>query len=218
MIELQGVSATYGAVPGGARRAVLSSISGTLDAGLTVVVGPNGAGKTSLLRLLAGLLWPASGRVRYRGRDLVPQLRQYRLRLGYVPQRQASYPEMTALDFLCYMGALKGLAGSRILLRAAEVLEALDIRDLAASPLRAASHGQQRLVVLAQALLNDPDVLLLDEPLDGLDHDARRRAVRMLARPGRTIVLATHLPGLLSPRLEADAIWRLDGGRLLAVQ
>lgn len=233
MLELDGVVKRYPAAGGSpgtgpgptpparkaatacsARVVVLDGISGTLRPGVTLLTGANGAGKSTLLRLLAGILRPDAGVIRWRGRPLGDQIAAYRRRLGYLPQRQATYPELPVADFLDYMAALKALPPALATLRRNELLAALGLAESAREPIARLPHGLRQLVGLAQALLNDPDVLLLDEPLEGLDHEHRRRALALVHRPGRVTVLAAHRDEGLVPGLVA--VWHLDAGRLRA--
>jgi len=191
---------------------VLQGASARLAPGVTLLTGPNGAGKTTLLHTLAGLIPPASGEVRWRGRPIAAQLQPYRHRLGYLPQRPATYPEMTVAAFLDYLSALKAIPADLAARRRNELLAALDLAGAARTPMCNLSEGQRRLVGAAQALLADPEVLLLDEPLENLDGESRARLLHLCHRPGRATLLATHRQKLVPPGLVAH--WRLHEGRL----
>ncbi|MFZ5825568.1 MAG: ATP-binding cassette domain-containing protein [Bacillota bacterium] len=205
LLELDGVTVRLGGVT------VLDRVSGRLEPGLTLLLGPNGAGKTTLLRVLASILAPQGGEVRWQGRPVAQDLAAYRRRLGYLPQRQAVYPEMRVGEYLTYLGSLKAIPPDLALARRTELLAGLGLAGATEEPLSRLSQGERQLVGLAQALLNDPAVLLLDEPLEGLDHDARHRVLGLLSRPGRIILMATHRTELTPPG--AVAVWKLAGGR-----
>lgn len=206
MLELADVTVRLGGVT------VLDSVRGRLGPGVTLLTGPSGAGKTTLLRTLAGLIPPSAGEVRWWGQSITAQLKAYHRRLGYLPQRPATYPEMTVSGFLDYLSALKALPPALAARRRDELLEALGLSARAHSALRELSEGQRRLVGIAQALLGDPEVLLLDEPLESLDGDSRARVLQLCHRPGRVTLLATHRLELVPPGLVAH--WSLDAGRL----
>ena len=191
---------------------VLQNVSARVAPGVTLLTGPNGAGKTTLLRTLAGLITPAGGEVRWQGRPVAAQVAAYRRRLGYLPQRPATYPEMTVAGFLDYVSALKAIPPCLAARRRDELLGALGLAGAACAPLRDLSEGQCRLVGVAQALLGDPEVLLLDEPLESLDGDSRARVLRLCHRHGRCTLLVTHRLELVPPGLVAH--WHLDGGSL----
>lgn len=194
---------------------VLSSVSARLSPGVTLLTGPSGAGKTTLLRTLAGLILPSTGDVRWQGQPVAAQLKAYHRRLGYLPQRPATYPEMTVTGFLDYLSALKAIPPALAARRRDELLAALSLAGASHAPLRDLSEGQRRMVGVAQALLGDPEILLLDEPLEGLDGDSRARVLQLCHRPGRATLVATHRMELVPPGLVAH--WRLRTG-VLTVQ
>jgi ABC-2 type transport system ATP-binding protein len=162
------------------------------------LLGPNGAGKTTLMRILAGILHPTKGSVRIgeyngateRGRQAVKQV------LGYLPQDLGMYPDLSAYEFLDYVGILKGLKQrpSRSL-RVEEVLEMVALSQVARRKVKTFSGGMKRRLGIAQALLNDPHFLIVDEPTAGLDPEERIRFRNLLAELGgqRTVLLSTHI-------------------------
>jgi ABC-type multidrug transport system ATPase subunit len=159
------------------------------------LVGPNGAGKTTLLRILATLLVPTRGSVSWNGQDIVRQPRTLRYELGFLPQDLGVYPQLTAVEFLQYMGELKGLSGSVMRQRVEQVLDMVNLTPVAIRRLRSYSGGMIRRLGIAQALLNDPQVLLLDEPTSGLDPAERVRFRELIASLGgeRLVLLSTHI-------------------------
>ncbi len=220
MLELEGISKSFpiradrtvGAAHAPRRRPVLLDVRGSLPPGVTILTGASGAGKTTLLRVLAGIIRPDGGSLRYEGTEFQPRARWFRSCLGYLPQRVAVYPEMSVRVFLAHMAALKampvGLAGRL----AEDIAGRLGLAACLDRPLGRISHGQAKLACLAQALLNDPNVLFLDEPFEGLDHSAGRSVAALLARPGRIVLLTAHA----QPRwpLPLAQLWLLRGGIL----
>lgn len=203
-LELVSVSKRFGPV------VVLDELHAAFAPGVTVVLGANGAGKTTLLRLLAGLIEPDAGAVRWRGGPLTAGFRR---RLGYMPQRTPVYPEMTAAALLDYLAALKAIPPRLAHARRDHLLGELGLAALGRTAVGHLSGGQRQLLGLAQALLNDPDVLLLDEPFEGLDHESLHRALALLWRPGRVTVLATQRTELAV--LGPGGTVRLEGGQIL---
>ena len=182
-------------------------------AGVTAVVGPNGAGKTTLLRLLAGVLAPSAGAVVWCGRPVARDPVGYRDVIGYLPQDFEPYPEMTPVGFLGYVAALKGVPSGLIPARVEELLGLVGLGGgeggRRSSEL---SHGQSRRLGLAQALLNDPQVLLLDEPTSGIDLEGKLGVLELIRRlaTGKAVVFSTHI--LTDAGQVADAVLCLDEG------
>jgi ABC-2 type transport system ATP-binding protein len=167
-LEIQDITKTYKKnIP------VLNKVSGSITAGLLVVIGPNGSGKTTLLRLLAGVSRPSSGRVLFNDADIAQEYRRYQQCLGYLPQEFGFYPEMTGRDFLHYMARLKGLPPSLYLARVGDAAECVGVIPFLDRAISGWSAGLRRRLGVAQALLNDPDVLILDEPMVGLDPEEK---------------------------------------------
>lgn len=194
----------------------LNDVSLAFGAGTHGIVGPNGAGKSTLLSLLTGLARPTLGRVRVLGEDPHANPRVLR-RLGFAPETEAHYDGLSARAFLRAMGALSGLPASRARARADEALADVDLADVAGRALGAMSRGMRQRVKLAQAILHDPEILVLDEPLTGMDPLARRivtALLRRLGRRGRTIVVSSHV--LHEVEALTDRIFLLRHGRLLA--
>lgn len=163
--------------------------------GILGLVGPNGAGKSTLLRMLATVLAPTEGMLRWDGEDLVRRPQALRRTLGYLPQDFGVYPQLTAREFLRYVGELKGLYGAMLGRQIEHVLELVDLRGDAGRRLRAFSGGMVRRLGIAQALLSEPRLLVLDEPTAGLDPAERMRFRSALASLAgeRLVVLSTHI-------------------------
>ncbi|GAB6062536.1 heme ABC exporter ATP-binding protein CcmA [Deferrisoma palaeochoriense] len=172
----------------------LRGVSFTLDEGeFLCLFGPNGAGKSTLLKILATLLRPTSGTVRIRGFDLEDDPEAFRARLGMVSHQSFLYDDLTARENLEFYAGLYGVADPAG--RAEELLRQVDLYDRRDSPVGAFSRGMQQRLTIARALVNDPDLLLLDEPYTGLDEHAAsvlRERLRALRDRRRTIVMVTH--------------------------
>ena len=176
-------------------RWALRDVTLRLNGGVLGLVGPNGAGKSTLLRILATVLAPTSGVVTWQGQDIYQAPLALRRTLGYLPQDFGVYPQLTAREFLRYVGELKGLDGPLLRRRVEAVLEATHLRGEAGRRLRAFSGGMIRRVGVAQALLNEPRLLVLDEPTTGLDPAERMHFRQLIAALGgeRLVVLSTHI-------------------------
>jgi ABC-2 type transport system ATP-binding protein len=191
-VSVTGVRKSYGEV------AALAGLDLNLQPGITGLLGPNGAGKTTLIRILATLLAPSAGEVRvngWRNSDLRDRV-EIRRHLGYLPQDLGLYPRFTVFEFVDYLAILKELhepADRHRRVRAA--LEAVELDDLARRKIRTLSGGMRRRVGIAQAIVADPELLLLDEPTTGLDPEQRMRFRQLIAGIGehRTVLLSTHL-------------------------
>ena len=188
-LEIKNLTRRYG------QRWALKDVSLTCERGLVGLVGPNGAGKTTLMRIIATLLPATSGTVRWEGHDARADGQAIRRVLGYLPQHFGVYPEFSARQFLRYLGAMKGLRRSSARRRADEVLELVNLQQDADRRLGTYSGGMLQRVGIAQALLNDPRLLVVDEPTVGLDPAERVRFRTMLAglTSGRLVILSTHI-------------------------
>jgi ABC-type multidrug transport system ATPase subunit len=171
----------------------------TLETGPGVfgLLGPNGAGKTSLLRMMATVIQPTNGRLRLLDRDpgSYGPRREIRRRLGYLPQNLGYYPSFTVAEFVEYFALLKEMPPARIPAAVASAVERVGLGDRARKKLRTLSGGMLRRVGIAQAIVNDPDLLLLDEPTAGLDPEQRVAFRSLLRGLGQraTVVVSTHL-------------------------
>ena len=180
------------------------------------LVGRNGAGKTTLLRMLATFLPPTSGTASVSGFDLFSQSNAVREIVGYLPEGSPIEPEMGVVEYLRFRGRLRRMPRPRLRRRLHDVVAFCDLAPLRASPIRALSAGQRRAVGLADAILHEPDVLLLDDPLAALDPLQSHKLTTMLAAPevsdGRVLIFATHDDALV--RAVATRIIRLEHGRI----
>jgi ABC-2 type transport system ATP-binding protein len=165
--------------------------------GVFGLLGPNGAGKTSLLRMLATVIPPSSGRLRLLGRDpgSYGPRREIRRRLGYLPQSLGYYPSFTVAEFVEYFALLKEMPAFRVPAAVASAIERVELGGKARSKLRTLSGGMLRRVGIAQAIVNEPELLLLDEPTAGLDPEQRVSFRAMLRDLGQhaTVIVSTHL-------------------------
>ncbi len=190
-IQLTGVTRSFG------RNKAVDGVSLEVGAGVLGVLGPNGAGKTSLLRMLATVLPPSSGHIQLLGRDpkSTAQRREIRRRLGYLPQNLGYYPAFTVVEFVEYFALLKEVPSARVHKAVATAVERVDLGARAKARLRTLSGGMLRRVGIAQAIVNDPDLLLLDEPTAGLDPEQRVGFRALLRDVGQTatVVVSTHL-------------------------
>ena len=175
---------------------VLDDVSFQIKPGETIaLVGPTGAGKTTLMRIVCDVLRPTSGEIRFDGRDVRLLGDEYRARLGYLPQDFGYYPDFSALDFMCYLAALKGLDRRAARRRSLELLETVGLADVARQKVRTFSGGMKQRLGIAQAVLNDPAVLVLDEPTAGLDPKERVRFRNLIASfaQDKIVILSTHI-------------------------
>jgi ABC-2 type transport system ATP-binding protein len=190
-IELTSVTRSFG------RNRAVDGVSLEAGPGVLGLLGPNGAGKTSLLRMLATVLPPSSGEIRLLDRDpkSAAHRREIRRRLGYLPQNLGYYPAFTVVEFIEYFALLKEVPPARVHQAVATAVERVDLGAKAKVRLRTLSGGMLRRVGIAQALVNSPDLLLLDEPTAGLDPEQRvgfRALLRDLGQAA-TVVVSTHL-------------------------
>ena len=192
-IEINDLSKIY---RGGVQ--AIDTIDMTIPSGMFGLLGPNGAGKTTLMRILAGILRPTSGTIHVgefdihteRGRTSVKRI------LGYLPQELGMYPDLSAREFLDYVGILKGMDNRKARRqRVEELLEIVSLSNAANRKLKTYSGGMKRRIGIAQALLNDPKLLIVDEPTAGLDPEERIRFRNLLSDLGgdRTVLLSTHI-------------------------
>lgn len=168
-------------------------ISLTLHEGVYGLLGANGAGKTTLMRMLCGVLKPTNGEIKLDGINVSEEA--YRDLLGYLPQDFGYYPEFTAFNFLMYMASLKGLPKMQAKVKVQELLEIVSLKEVAKKRIKTFSGGMKQRLSIAQALLNNPKLLILDEPTAGLDPKERVRFRNLISQLGanRIILLSTHI-------------------------
>ncbi len=177
------------------KKEALKDVSFTLEQGVYGLLGENGAGKSTLMRILTTVDFPTSGSVLYGGKHITEMDEDYRNLLGYMPQDYSVYPSFTATDFLNYMGTLKGIPTDKLKEKIPEVLEFVNLSDVANKKVRTFSGGMKRRIGIAQAILNDPEILILDEPTAGLDPKERIRFSNILSNMAKEkiILLSTHI-------------------------
>ena len=188
-INIQNVSMTY---PSG--KQALQNLSLELRSpSLIGLLGPNGAGKSTLMKLLVAALLPTTGSILVDGQPLTRVERQLKARLGYLPQDFGLFDELTVEQFLDYMAALKGLRSSRAVIR--QVIRSVNLEEKARAKIRTLSGGQRQRVGIAQALLGDPELLILDEPTVGLDPEERIHFRNLFSQTAqdRLVLLSTHI-------------------------
>jgi ABC-type multidrug transport system ATPase subunit len=200
------------AYPGGHR--AVDAVDMRLGAGVLGLLGPNGAGKSSLMRLLATLTRASSGRVTWKGEDIARQPNKLRAELGYLPQDFGVYDALDAREFLGFLAAVKGLGGKATRRRVDECLELVGLADTGDRRLGQFSGGMRQRVGIAQALLNDPALLIVDEPTVGLDPDERMRFQHLITdlAGNRLVILSTHI--VSDVEASATEIAVLAAGRL----
>lgn len=168
-------------------------ISFSLTEGVYGLLGANGAGKTTLMRMMCGILSPTSGEMKFNGIDVMKE--DYRDALGYLPQEFGYYPEFTAMEFLCYMASLKGLTKQKAREKSEQLLEVVSLSEMKKKKIKSFSGGMKQRLGIAQAMLNNPKILILDEPTAGLDPKERVRFRNLISKLGadRIVLLSTHI-------------------------
>ena len=188
-------------------------ISITLQKGVYGLLGANGAGKTTLMRMICGILKPTNGTISFDGIDVSEE--NYRSILGYLPQDFGYYPEFTGMDFLLYMAALKGIEKSQAKRKTKELLQLVSLQDVAKKKIKTYSGGMKQRLGIAQTLLNQPKLLVLDEPTAGLDPKERVRFRNMIANLGKEsiVLLSTHIVSDIEQI--ADKVLIMKDGQLI---
>lgn len=190
-------------------------VSAVLKPGVYGLLGANGAGKTTLLRMLCAILESTSGEVYFNGEEITSMGADYRNILGYLPQDFGYYPNYTASEFLRYIAALKGIPGDMAKKRIRELLEIVDLSHVASKKVKTFSGGMKQRVGIAQALLNNPKILILDEPTAGLDPKERVHLRNLLAdyAGNKIVILSTHIVSDIEAI--ADKVLIMKDGRFI---
>ena len=188
-LSFEHISKLYG------NTAALQQIDLTLRSGVYGLLGPNGAGKTTLMRIMTDLLAPSTGRVLLDGQDIAVMGAAFRKKLGYLPQDFGVYPNFTAEQFLLYIARLKGLSKFEAKRQTDDLLHMVGLEDKKQKKLKGFSGGQRQRVGIAQALLGDPEILVLDEPTAGLDPEERIRFRGIISdlSQQKLVLLSTHI-------------------------
>lgn len=190
-------------------------VSTVMGKGVYGLLGANGAGKTTLMRMICGILTPSGGEVKLDGKDILDMGEEYRDRLGYLPQDFGYYPNFTAMEFMLYIASLKGLNGRYAKKRTDELLEQAGLSEMAGRKIKTFSGGMRQRLGIAQTMLNDPDIIVLDEPTAGLDPKERVRFRNMIADMGKDkiVLLSTHI--VSDVEAIADRILLMKKGQFL---
>jgi ABC-2 type transport system ATP-binding protein len=210
MLEIRNVVKTFGK-----NVTAVNDVSLSLKRGVVGLIGHNGAGKTTLMQMIATLTRPTSGQILFNGDDITKKPDQIRHRLGFLPQDFGVYPNLTALEFMQYFAALKGVRDPA---RIRHLLELVNLHEQANRQAATFSGGMRRRLGIAQALLNDPDILIVDEPTAGLDPEERLRFRNLLGELGvdKLVIMSTHIVSDVESIASELAIMR--SGRLIAFE
>lgn len=190
-------------------------VSLQLTNGVYGLLGANGAGKTTFMRMLCGILKPTSGTVTFDGMDVSSE--EYRAELGYLPQDFGYYPDFNGMDFLLYMASLKGLTKTEAKRKSKKLLELVSLSDVAKKKIATYSGGMKQRLGIAQALLNDPKIIILDEPTAGLDPKERVRFRNLIKELGTEsiVLLSTHIVSDIEHI--ADTVLMMKAGQIVFI-
>jgi ABC-2 type transport system ATP-binding protein len=212
MLEARGLTKYYSALP-----AIRDLSFRLLPGGVLGLLGPNGSGKSTTISMLTGLLEPSGGSILYNGCDIQDDLLHYKARIGYVPEEAALYGYLTGPEYLSLVGNLRGLPERQVQARIDGFLTLFNLRDDAHAPMAAYSKGMRQKILIAAALLHDPEILILDEPNSGLDVTTTlvlRSLVQALAARGRMIIYSSHV--LEAVEQAATDVLIVHDGRVVA--
>jgi ABC-2 type transport system ATP-binding protein len=212
MLEVRGLTKRFGG------QTVVDHVSFTIRPGeITGYLGPNGSGKSTTVKMITGLLHPTEGQILFNGRNIRDDATGFKQRLGYVPEEPNLYGYLTGLEYLQLAGGLPGLPEDRVLQKANELLELLSLRDARWVPISAYSKGMKQRVLIAAALLHDPDVLIFDEAQSGLDIANSllfRHLLRSLTARGKAVLYISHILELVEKVCEHIVV--IYRGRIVA--
>ena len=212
MLELREVSKSYRSIP------AVEEVSFTLREGEVLgYLGPNGSGKSTTVKMVIGMTKPTKGKVLFRGRDIHEDLAGFRARLGYVPEEAQVYTHLSGLEYLELVGRLRGMSDGLIERKGRRLLELLSLEKAQYSPMSEYSKGMKQRVLLAAALLHNPELLVFDEPLSGLDAVSARLfkdLLVLLAREGKAILYISHVLEVVER--VCDRVIVLSKGRVVA--
>ena len=206
---LDGLTKTFSSFP------AVNNLSYTMDTGVYGLLGVNGAGKTTLMRMLCTLLTPTSGTITWDGQDIFSLGSAYRNLLGYLPQDFGYYPDFSVQDYLLYIASIKGLRPATARQRMQNLLEQVGLTQVRRQKMKKLSGGMKRRAGIAQAMLNDPKILILDEPTAGLDPKERIRFRNLISElaENRLVLLSTHI--VSDVEYIADQILLMKDGSLV---
>ncbi len=210
VLEMQNLRKCYG------KNEALKSLNFKLKPGIYGLLGTNGAGKSTLMKLICMLIQPTDGKILFDGKDIRTQKKAFLKELGYMPQQPCLYREFTLLEYLYYIGALKGMPKAHVMENAALLLKKMQLYPIRNQKIKTLSGGMQQRLMFAQALLDDPKVVILDEPTAGLDPQKRIEMRNLIAEYSRDkiILIATHV--VSDVELIANEILLLKKGVLIA--
>ena len=210
IVSAEHLSKWYGQVIG------LNDVTLTVPSGITGLLGPNGAGKSTFMKLVTGQLKPSKGGITVLGEPIWRNPTLY-FRIGFCPEQDAFYDRMTGLEWITALSRLNGVTDAEATAMARRALDMVDLADAAGKKIGAYSKGMRQRVKLAQALAHDPDLLILDEPLGGMDPIARRKTIRLIkdwGRAGKSVIVSSHI--LHEIESMTSNILLINQGRILA--
>jgi ABC-2 type transport system ATP-binding protein len=210
LVRAEGVSKWYGQVSG------LNNVTVSIPPGITGLLGPNGAGKSTFMKLMTGQLKPSQGRIEVLGQPIWGNPSVYD-RIGFCPEQDAFYDRMSGLEWVTALVRLNGYSDADADAAARRAIERVDLTDAMGKKIGAYSKGMRQRIKLAQALVHDPELLILDEPLTGMDPLMRRKTIRLIkdwARAGKHIIVSSHI--LHEIESMTSNILLINNGRILA--